>query len=656
MKIFQPIFLLIACIVLAISCQKEVSIENGGVPSAGTLKVDVSGDCLPSSVHGIYKADSTLNATSYIDVQINVTTPGTYNIKSDSVNGFSFKGFGAVSTPGLNTIRLNASGKPLVAGTNTFTIKYNGTICLVDVTVISSTSSVAIYSMTGAPNTCSGAIVNGSYTAGTPLDASNTVRMNVNVITSGAYTIAATPNNGMFFTTSGVFTTTGAQTITLIGNGTPAAAGAFNISAGSANSTCTFSITVAPAGGGTPASYTLGGAPGSCTGVVLNGTYAAGAVMTSANTATVNVNVTTSGTYTVSTTAVNGVTFSGIGTFATTGAQTVVLTATGTPTASGPFNFPITGGGNTCTFPITFVAGANQAVYTLSGAPGACTIATISGTYSSGTVLTAANTVTVQVNVTTIGSYNLSTNTVNGMTFAKSGTFTVLGIQPVVLAGTGTPLNTGIHTFTPVVGTSSCTFSVTVTGTPPPTNLDYIPETTFSNWSYALVGGTAADTFYTRVSPNTFGIYKIFENLDNGTPYDTALHRKSGGLYYQLYNQSYGFDNNFNVEVLLLDSNLATNATWTINLGANTIGGVPVTGKIVAQILQKGATTTIAGNNYTNIIKVKYIFSYNIGLGDTGFADVEIWYAKGKGAIRQAIDDIPSTGAAIYEATRIQIF
>ncbi|HMJ46407.1 MAG TPA: hypothetical protein VK498_03715, partial [Ferruginibacter sp.] len=249
MKFFQSFFLLIICFVLATSCQKEVSIENGGVQSAGTLKVDATGDCLPSSVHGIYKADSLLNSTSYMDVEINVTTPGTYLIKSDTVNGFSFKGFGSVNTPGLNLIRLNASGKPLTAGVHTFTIKYNATICLIDVTVISSTSNVAIYSMTGAPNTCSGAVANGTYKAGTPLGVSNTVTMSVNVITPGAYTIAATPNNGMFFSTSGVFTTTGTQTIILTGNGTPVTAGISNVIAGSGNSNCTFSITVAPATG-----------------------------------------------------------------------------------------------------------------------------------------------------------------------------------------------------------------------------------------------------------------------------------------------------------------------------------------------------------------------------------------------------------------------
>ena len=462
MKFLQSLFFLITCIVMATSCQKEFSIENGGVQSAGTLKVDVTGECLPSTVHGIYKADSLLSSNSYIEVEINVTTPGTYLIKSDTVNGFSFKGFGAVNTTGLNVIRLNASGKPLTAGVHTFSIKYNSSICLVDVEVISASSPVAIYQMTGAPNTCSGAVTAGTYKVGVPLDATNTVTMSVFVNTPGAYTIAATPNNGMYFSASGVFTTTGSQTVVLTGSGTPVNGGATNILTGSGNSNCTFSITVTPAAGGTAAVYTLGGAPGNCTGIVLSGTFTAGVAMAATNTATVDVNVTTAGTYTVTTTAVNGVTFAKSGTFATTGTQTIVLTATGTPTASGPFNYPITGASTSCTFPVTYGTGAPPAVYTMAGAPGACTPATVGGTYTTGTALSASNTVIVQVNVTTIGAYNLTTNSVNGMTFSKSGTFSTTGLQSVTLTGSGTPVTAGINTLTPTIGTSSCTFNVTV--------------------------------------------------------------------------------------------------------------------------------------------------------------------------------------------------
>ncbi|HSN60593.1 MAG TPA: hypothetical protein VLR49_06645, partial [Ferruginibacter sp.] len=96
-------------------------------------------------------------------------------------------------------------------------------------------------------------------------------------------------------------------------------------------------------------------------------------------------------------------------------------------------------------------------------APGACTTATVAGTYAASTPLTSSNTVTIQANVTTMGSYTVTTNAVNGMTFSATGVFTGTGAQPIVLTGSGTPTAAGTNTFTPGSG-STCTFSITVTG------------------------------------------------------------------------------------------------------------------------------------------------------------------------------------------------
>jgi hypothetical protein len=72
------------------------------------------------------------------------------------------------------------------------------------------------------------------------------------------------------------------------------------------------------------------------------------------------------------------------------------------------------------------------------------------------------NTVTIQVDVVSPGTYTISTNTVNGINFSASGTFTVTGTQNVTLTGTGTPAAVMLTTLTPQAGTSSCTFDVHV--------------------------------------------------------------------------------------------------------------------------------------------------------------------------------------------------
>jgi hypothetical protein len=97
--------------------------------------------------------------------------------------------------------------------------------------------------------------------------------------------------------------------------------------------------------------------------------------------------------------------------------------------------------------------------------------ASVSGDYTKGVVLNSTNKVTVKVNVTTIGSYSISTTATNGMTFSASGAFSTTGVQTVTLTGFGTPVNSGAISIPLTVGSTTCSFPVTVNATatnPPP--------------------------------------------------------------------------------------------------------------------------------------------------------------------------------------------
>ncbi len=457
---FLKSFMVIALAMLTLwSCQKEYSVEDAGGTATGTLKSDSFGDCLPSSVSGIFKKDSTLGTGNFLDVQLNLAAGGAYTLISDTVNGYYFKGAGSVA-PGLRTVRLRGFGKPLAAGTNEFRIKFGRSECFINVTVLNTTATVALFTLVGGPGVCVAASASGTYTKDVALNSSNTLTVSVSVTKLGAYTLGAISTNGMFFTSTGIFTALGPQNVTLNGGGTPTTSGATSVTVGNTATSCVFSIVVAPAAS-TAAVYTLGGAPGICTGTVLTGTYQAGQATGASNTAAFDVVVTTPGSYTITTAAVNGVTFSGSGNFANTNPQKVTLKATGTAVASGSFDYTPIGLASGCKFSVVFAPAAPPAVYTLQGAPGACTGATVAGTYIAGSALTASNTVTINANVTTAGSYTISSNTVNGMTFNASGVFAGTGSQPIVLRATGnTPIAAGSNSFN--IGTTSCTFSVTV--------------------------------------------------------------------------------------------------------------------------------------------------------------------------------------------------
>lgn len=227
------------------SCQKELSIETGSVPSAGTLQSDVSGDCLPKTVNGIYEAGKALNGTTnYIEVQVNVATTGAYTVFTDTINGVWFRAVGVFTATGVNTIKLKGNGTPVNAGVNVYVVQYNETECSVAVTTLpAGGANPAVLTLEGAPTACMVSNTAGTYVVGVPLDISNSVTIGVNVITMGTYTISTSVSNGLIFSGTGVVAA-GAQTITLTGSGTPVAAGPTNVVVIVGTSVCTFTITV----------------------------------------------------------------------------------------------------------------------------------------------------------------------------------------------------------------------------------------------------------------------------------------------------------------------------------------------------------------------------------------------------------------------------
>ena len=308
----------------------------------------------PATINGIFKVDSVLNADNYVDVQVDVAIGGSFDIKSDSINGYSFKKTGTISI-GINTIRLYASGKPIATGTNTFTIAYGSTVFNFSITVYAAAGGfgTALYTLGGSPGNCSVSNITGNYVTGIAMTANNKVAMTVNVNSIGTYMITGTAINGVTFNASDTFKNPGIQNIFLKATGTPLAAGTFNYPVTNGATNCIFSITYNTVI--TNATYALSGSPGNCTAATLMGTYIVGTALTAANTAVINVNVTSPGIYNISTTNVNGISFSATGTFNITGPQQVTLNGTGTPTAAGTFNYPVSGGGNSCSFPVTIL-------------------------------------------------------------------------------------------------------------------------------------------------------------------------------------------------------------------------------------------------------------------------------------------------------------
>src|SRR5215467_15904847 len=130
MKAQKFLFWLVLVAMFVVSCKKEYSYEKGVFhPSSGSLQSGLTGDCLGSVVAGLYKVDTTLTDSNYVDVKVDVTKVGDFTISTDTINGFYFHSAGSFAATGENTVRLRGTGKPQTVGTNIFTVTYDSTQC-----------------------------------------------------------------------------------------------------------------------------------------------------------------------------------------------------------------------------------------------------------------------------------------------------------------------------------------------------------------------------------------------------------------------------------------------------------------------------------------------------------------------------------------------
>lgn len=454
----------------------------------------------------------------------------------------------------------------------------------------------AAFTLTGSPNACTGATVNGAYFTGLPLDVSNTVTVSVNVTTIGAYSVSTATINGYKFSISGTFTTTGTQTITLVGSGTPVATQADSfIPTASGITGCSFSVTVSTP---VPAVYSFSGTPGACTVATVAGTYVNGTALTASNTVTVQVNVTTAGAYTISTNAVGGMTFSKSGFFATTGLQTVVLAGAGTPTTAGANNFTV--GTNGCTFSVTVIG---QAAFTMN-----CAGATVNGTYTAGTALTASNTITLPVNVASAGGYSI-TGTAGGMTFTATGTFSTTGNQNVTLNGSNTPSGSGGAVSLPLTGgTANCSVTINVSGGGGGGGGGTF-DWKFTEGSTTFQGTTSSATLQSQsAGPVTFTVFSFDGDNPAGDNISITLTDISGGIK---ANETYStsatssnssiFDFSDGTGAVTYEGipMLTTGTTLTIKVTSHNTGTKTIVGTFSGTVKNgAGATKTISNGTF----------------------------------------------------------
>lgn len=151
---------------------------------------------------------------------------------------------------------------------------------------------------------------------------------------------------------------------------------------------------------------------------------------------------------------------------------------------------------------------------TLYDSSGNCMTDSVVGTFYDG-ITPGRDTayVLVKVNVVTAGTYNIVSNTQNGLYFSDSGYFSATGINTIKLKPVGTPIIPGTNSYTITFDSSTCYFSITTkdsTGTGLGGGTTTNPNLSDTAWKFTGPSGSyqgPVDTAYTK---DSLGIHYLY--------------------------------------------------------------------------------------------------------------------------------------------------
>lgn len=302
---------------------------------------------------------------------------------------------------------------------------------------------------------------------------------------------------------------------------------------------------------GDKAAGSLKDTSGNCLPVTIAGTYLADSALTDSNNVIVQINFSRPGNYTISTDSSNGFSFRGSGFVKDSGMQSISLKGTGKPVLAQQTNFSVVFDSSVCTFSIPVLsdtANGTNAVFTLAGSPNTCANFTVSGVFEAGKTLDSTNNVSVMVeSITTPGKVTINTLPVNGMTFSFQGVFPTTNPGIVALQGSGVPDSAGTFTIPVTAGGTSCSFTVTVDDSKPPSADSAWQFSVGTNFYHGFIdtalvhrdtsiGNATALSFYGSSFPGPDTLFQIDILLPGNTVRTGIYNTDSANADFFLYN------------------------------------------------------------------------------------------------------------------------
>lgn len=170
--------------------------------------------CSNIKVLGAFYKDIELSEGNGILIEVNVSTPGSYEISGASDTGYNFAAKGKFFATGTYTIFLKGEGKPIKsykrdqAGNQT----EKGDKITLSINNVKSSCEVYVFVDQAPPSfEIVSTITKGVYLYKTEVDDSNYIEANVNVLKPGKYIMYTNTTEGVLFKAEGVFSKAGAN-------------------------------------------------------------------------------------------------------------------------------------------------------------------------------------------------------------------------------------------------------------------------------------------------------------------------------------------------------------------------------------------------------------------------------------------------------------
>ena len=278
-----------------------------------------------------------------------------------------------------------------------------------------------------------------------------------------------------------------------------------------------------------------------------------------------------------------------------------------------------------------------------------CSLITVMGNYITGKELTDSNFLEVQVYVTNAGNYNITSDIINGYSFAFSGRFADTGLLLIKLPANGKPISAGTNLFTLQYNSSICQVQTIVHDSVvnvQTSNPDHFPLAENNRWSYddlsyrpgdSIVRTISAETAISGISYNVINEYISFFPAANEIYY-----RKAGAAYLEyaavsVYTAALDYAPSLYDDLVFLKEDCHTGDTWYSNTysGRTSLGSQIMLLRYFFRCTDADATVVINGKTFLHVIKMEMRPQVaNKGENPEPTGEIHIaYYAKGVGLI-----------------------